>query len=166
MNGRNKAMCYTKDIHSYRKFSRNQSKEGISMSNIETFLQMVKESDNIVFFGGAGVSTESGIPDFRSVDGLYNQKYDYPPETILSHTFYVNHTEEFYRFYRDKMLCLTAKPNTTHYKLAELEKAGKLKAVLTDCIRRPEAKMFWNCTAASTETIAENVERNLTQSTS
>ena len=108
MNGRNKAMCYTKDIHSYRKFSRNQSKEGISMSSIETFLQMVKESDNIVFFGGAGVSTESGIPDFRSVDGLYNQKYDYPPETILSHSFYVNHTEEFYRFYRDKMLCLTA----------------------------------------------------------
>ena len=66
------------------------------MSSIETFLQMVKESDNIVFFGGAGVSTESGIPDFRSVDGLYNQKYDYPPETILSHSFYVNHTEEFY----------------------------------------------------------------------
>ena len=94
------------------------------MSSIETFLQMVKESDNIVFFGGAGVSTESGIPDFRSVDGLYNQKYDYSPETILSHSFYVNHTEEFYRFYRDKMLCLTAKPNTTHYKLAELEKAG------------------------------------------
>ena len=78
MNGRNKAMCYTKDIHSYRKFSRNQIKEGIRMSSIETFLQMVKESDNIVFFGGAGVSTESGIPDFRSVDGLYNQKYDYP----------------------------------------------------------------------------------------
>ena len=99
------------------------------MSSIETFLQMVKESDNIVFFGGAGVSTESGIPDFRSVDGLYNQKYDYPPETILSHSFYVNHTEEFYRFYRDKMLCLTSKPNTTHYKLAELEKAGKLKDV-------------------------------------
>ena len=104
------------------------------MSSIETFLQMVKESDNIVFFGGAGVSTESGIPDFRSVDGLYNQKYDYPPETILSHSFYVNHTEEFYRFYRDKMLCLTAKPNTTHYKLAELEKAGKLKAVVTQNI--------------------------------
>ena len=79
-------------------------------------------------------STESGIPDFRSVDGLYNQKYDYPPETILSHSFYVNHTEEFYRFYRDKMLCLTAKPNTTHYKLAELEKAGKLKAVVTQNI--------------------------------
>lgn len=79
------------------------------MSNIEKFLEMVQESDNIVFFGGAGVSTESGIPDFRSVDGLYNQKYDYPPETILSHTFYMRHTEEFYRFYRDKMLCLDAK---------------------------------------------------------
>ena len=104
------------------------------MSNIDTFLQMVKESDNIVFFGGAGVSTESGIPDFRSVDGLYNQKYDYPPETILSHSFYLRHTEEFYRFYRDKMLCLSAKPNTTHYKLAEMEKTGKLKAVVTQNI--------------------------------
>ena len=104
------------------------------MTNIATFLQMVKESDNIVFFGGAGVSTESGIPDFRSVDGLYNQKYDYPPETILSHSFYLSHTEEFYRFYRDKMLCLTAQPNTTHKKLAELEKAGKLKAIVTQNI--------------------------------
>lgn len=101
---------------------------------IETFLQMVKESDNIVFFGGAGVSTESGIPDFRSVDGLYNQKYDYPPETILSHSFYMRHTEEFYRFYRDKMLCLTAKPNVTHEKLAQLEAAGKVKAVITQNI--------------------------------
>lgn len=76
------------------------------MDAVEQFLQWVKESDNIVFFGGAGVSTESGIPDFRSVDGLYNQKYDFPPETILSHTFYRNNPEEFYRFYRDKMLCL------------------------------------------------------------
>lgn len=100
----------------------------------EKFLQMVKESDNIVFFGGAGVSTESGIPDFRSVDGLYNQKYDYPPETILSHSFYMRNTEEFYRFYRDKMLCLTAEPNITHRKLAELEAAGKLKAVVTQNI--------------------------------
>ncbi|MBO5070100.1 MAG: NAD-dependent protein deacylase [Roseburia sp.] len=104
------------------------------MTNIETFLQMAAESDNIVFFGGAGVSTESGIPDFRSVDGLYNQKYDYPPETILSHSFYIRKTEEFYRFYRDKMLCLDAKPNTTHLKLAELEQAGKLKAVITQNI--------------------------------
>lgn len=98
------------------------------MTNIEQFLQMVKESDNIVFFGGAGVSTESGIPDFRSVDGLYNQKYDYPPETILSHSFYIKYPEEFYRFYRDKMLCLDAEPNITHKKLAELEAAGKSKS--------------------------------------
>ena len=104
------------------------------MTNIEQFLQMVKESDNIVFFGGAGVSTESGIPDFRSVDGLYNQKYDYPPETILSHSFYIEYPEEFYRFYRDKMLCLTAEPNITHKKLAELEAAGKVKAVVTQNI--------------------------------
>lgn len=104
------------------------------MTNIEQFLQMVKESDNIVFFGGAGVSTESGIPDFRSVDGLYNQKYDYPPETILSHSFYIRYPEEFYRFYRDKMLCLDAEPNITHKKLAELEAAGKVKAVVTQNI--------------------------------
>ena len=104
------------------------------MTNIEQFLQMVKESDNIVFFGGAGVSTESGIPDFRSVDGLYNQKYDYPPETILSHSFFERNPEEFYRFYRNKMLCLDAQPNITHFKLAELEKAGKLKGVVTQNI--------------------------------
>lgn len=104
------------------------------MSNIDTFLRMVRESDNIVFFGGAGVSTESGIPDFRSVDGLYNQRYNWPPETILSHSFYIKNTEEFYRFYRDKMLCLTAEPNTTHSKLAELEGAGKVRAVITQNI--------------------------------
>lgn len=104
------------------------------MDNMEQFLQWVKESDNIVFFGGAGVSTESGIPDFRSVDGLYHQQYDYPPETILSHSFYVQKTSEFYRFYRNKMLCLDAKPNTAHLKLAELEAAGKLKAVITQNI--------------------------------
>ena len=102
--------------------------------NIAVFLKWVEESDNIVFFGGAGVSTESGIPDFRSVDGLYNQKYDYPPETILSHSFYRQKPEEFYRFYRDKMLCLDAEPNITHIKLAELEKAGKVKAVVTQNI--------------------------------
>lgn len=102
--------------------------------SVEKFLQMVKESDNIVFFGGAGVSTESGIPDFRSVDGLYNQKYDYPPETILSHSFYMAKTDEFYRFYRDKMLCLDVKPNVTHEKLAQLEAAGKLKAIVTQNI--------------------------------
>lgn len=104
------------------------------MDNMEQFLQWVKESDNIVFFGGAGVSTESGIPDFRSVDGLYHQQYDYPPETILSHSFYVQKTAEFYRFYRNKMLCLDAKPNKAHLKLAELEAAGKLKAVITQNI--------------------------------
>lgn len=104
------------------------------MEAVEQFLEWVKDSDNIVFFGGAGVSTESGIPDFRSVDGLYNQKYDYPPETILSHTFYRNHPGEFYRFYRDKMLCLDAEPNITHLKLAELERAGKLKGIVTQNI--------------------------------
>ena len=104
------------------------------MSDLERFALMIRESNNIVFFGGAGVSTESGIPDFRSVDGLYNQKYKFRPETILSHTFYVNNKDEFYRFYRDKMLCLDAAPNAAHLKLAELERAGKLKAVITQNI--------------------------------
>ncbi len=99
-----------------------------------TLQEIINDSKRIVFFGGAGVSTESGIPDFRSVDGLYNQKYDYPPETILSHTFFMDKTEEFYKFYRDKMLCLTAKPNKAHLKLAELEKAGKLTAIVTQNI--------------------------------
>ena len=108
--------------------------EKTNSENMETFLKWINESDNIVFFGGAGVSTESGIPDFRSVDGLYNQKYDFPPETILSHSFYRKNPEEFYRFYRDKMLCLDAEPNITHIKLAELEKAGKLKGVITQNI--------------------------------
>lgn len=101
---------------------------------IQQFKQMVNESNNIVFFGGAGVSTESGIPDFRSKDGLYNQKYDYPPEEILSHTFFVNHTEAFYKFYKDKMNSLKYEPNITHMKLAELEEKGKLKAVVTQNI--------------------------------
>lgn len=96
--------------------------------------EIIDKHDNIVFFGGAGVSTESGIPDFRSQDGLYHQKYDYPPETILSHTFFMRCPEEFYKFYRDKMLCDTAKPNAAHLKLAELEKCGKLKAVITQNI--------------------------------
>ena len=96
--------------------------------------QYVKESQALVFFGGAGVSTESGIPDFRSVDGLYNQKWAYPPETILSHTFFWAKTEEFYRFYREKMLCLDAKPNPAHLKLAELEAEGKLTGVVTQNI--------------------------------
>ena len=96
--------------------------------------EIVAKYDNIVFFGGAGVSTESGIPDFRSVDGLYNQKYDYPPETILSHTFYVRHTAEFYKFYRDKLIIKGVQPNAAHLKLAELEKAGKVRAVITQNI--------------------------------
>ena len=100
----------------------------------EALQRMVDESSRIVFFGGAGVSTESGIPDFRSTDGLYHQKYDYPPETILSHTFFVRRPEEFFRFYREKMLPLDAKPNKAHLKLAEWEKAGKLLAVVTQNI--------------------------------
>ena len=101
---------------------------------IEKFKTLVNESNNIVFFGGAGVSTESGIPDFRSKDGLYNQKYKYPPEEILSHTFFMNNTEEFFKFYKEKMNSLKYEPNVTHIKLAELEKDGKLKAVVTQNI--------------------------------
>ncbi len=101
---------------------------------MDTLKQWVDESGNIVFFGGAGVSTESGIPDFRSVDGLYHQQYDYPPETILSRTFYRKKTEEFYRFYRAKMLALDAKPNAAHEKLAQWEREGKLRAVVTQNI--------------------------------
>ena len=101
---------------------------------IQIFKQLVDESNNIVFFGGAGVSTESGIPDFRSKDGLYNQQYKYPPEEILSHTFFIYNTDEFYRFYKAKMNSLKYKPNITHLKLAELEKKGKLKAVITQNI--------------------------------
>ena len=104
------------------------------MTPLEQLQQWIKESRNIVFFGGAGVSTESGIPDFRSVDGLYNQRYRQPPETILSHTYFEGHTGDFYRFYRDKMICLDAKPNAAHLKLAELERAGKLRAVVTQNI--------------------------------
>ena len=104
------------------------------MEKIKELQRIIDNSNSIVFFGGAGVSTESGIPDFRSVDGLYNQKYDYPPEQILSHTFFVRNTKEFYRFYKDKMLALDIMPNAAHKKLAELEKAGKLKAVVTQNI--------------------------------
>ena len=103
-------------------------------NSITKLQQMIDESNRIVFFGGAGVSTESGIPDFRSVDGLYHQKFDYPPETILSHSFFISHTAEFYDFYRQKMICLSAKPNAAHYKLAELEAAGKLTAIVTQNI--------------------------------
>lgn len=106
----------------------------MSSSNIETLKTWITESDNIVFFGGAGVSTESGIPDFRSVDGLYHQKFDYPPETILSHSFFYQNTDYFYRFYREKMLPLEYAPNAAHLKLAEWEQTGKLRAVVTQNI--------------------------------
>lgn len=101
---------------------------------IKKLQEIIDESSNIVFFGGAGVSTESNIPDFRSTDGLYNQTYKYPPETIISATFFWHKTEEFYEFYKDRMLYPDAKPNKAHYKLAELEKAGKLLAVVTQNI--------------------------------
>lgn len=104
------------------------------MTQTEQLQKIVSNSNNIVFFGGAGVSTESGIPDFRSVDGLYNRQYQYPPEMMLSHTFYIEHTAEFFDFYRKKLIFPTAKPNNAHYKLAELEKAGKMKAVITQNI--------------------------------
>ena len=101
------------------------------MTELEVLQQYIDDAKSIVFFGGAGVSTESGVPDFRSMDGLYHQKWDYPPETILSHTFFVGQTGEFYRFYKEKMLCLEVQPNAAHKKLAELEAAGKLTAVIT-----------------------------------
>lgn len=105
-----------------------------SEGKIAKLKNIIAESDNIVFFGGAGVSTESGIPDFRSVDGLYNQKYKYAPEVMVSHSFYVSHPEEFFEFYKNKMIALWAKPNAAHIKLAELEQAGKVKAVITQNI--------------------------------
>ena len=104
------------------------------MGEAEKLRQWIKESDNIVFFGGAGVSTESGIPDFRSVDGLYHQQYDYPPETIISHSFYKRNPEEFFRFYKDRMIFREASPNAAHRVLAQLEKQGKLRAVITQNI--------------------------------
>ncbi len=102
--------------------------------NTENLQKIIDDTDNIVFFGGAGVSTESGIPDFRSADGLYNQKYKYPPETMLSRSFFLGHTAEFYEFYREKILYLEAMPGKAHIKLAEMEQAGKLKAVITQNI--------------------------------
>ena len=101
---------------------------------VKVLQKYVDEAENIVFFGGAGVSTESGVPDFRSVDGLYNQKYKFPPEQILSHTFYLANKKEFYRYYFDKLLVSGVKPNKAHYKLAEMEKKGKLNAVITQNI--------------------------------
>lgn len=105
-----------------------------SNAKIAQLNQIISDSDNIVFFGGAGVSTESGIPDFRSVDGLYNQKYQYPPEVMVSHSFYRSHTKEFFDFYKNKMIALDAKPNKAHLKLAQLEETGKVKAVITQNI--------------------------------
>lgn len=104
------------------------------MDSLSTLQKWIRESDNIVFFGGAGVSTESGLKDFRSVDGLYHEKFDYPPEEILSHSFFFAHPAYFYNFYREKMLCPEARPNRAHKALAELEKQGKLKAVITQNI--------------------------------
>ncbi|MBO5239015.1 MAG: NAD-dependent protein deacylase [Lachnospiraceae bacterium] len=104
------------------------------MNEIEKLREVVQESNNVVFFGGAGVSTESGIPDFRSVDGLYNQKYKYPPEQIISHTYYRHYPEEFFEFYKDKMIFTDAKPNTAHIRLAQLEQEGHVKAVITQNI--------------------------------
>ena len=106
----------------------------VDEEKVKLLKEYVQECGSIVFFGGAGVSTESGIPDFRSTDGLYPQEWRYPPETILSHSFFVSHTEEFFRFYRKKMLCLDAEPNAAHRKLAQLEQQGKLSAVVTQNI--------------------------------
>ena len=104
------------------------------MDKIDELIKMIKESKRIVFFGGAGVSTESGLKDFRSKDGLYNEKYDYPPEEILSHTFFINNTSEFYKFYKDKLNSLNYKPNITHKVLKKMEDSGKLTAVITQNI--------------------------------
>jgi len=128
------------------------------MNQIQQLQAMIDQSSSIVFFGGAGVSTESGIPDFRSVDGLYNQQYDYPPEEILSHRFFLNHTKEFYTFYRKKiLLCdhpFMPQPNAAHYKLAQLEQAGRLRAVVTQNIDGPAANMCWSCTVRWSGTTA------------
>ena len=135
-------------------------KEAVMDEKIQRLKEIIDGSDNIVFFGGAGVSTESGVPDFRSVDGLYNQEYDYPPETILSHTFYRRNPEEFYRFYHNKMLFPDAKPNAAHKALAKLEKKGKLKAVVTQNIDGLHQ-------AAGSETVYElhgSVHRNYCES--
>lgn len=129
------------------------------MTRIEELQKIIDESQNIVFFGGAGVSTESGIPDFRSQDGLYNQKYKYPPERIVSHSFFRAKTEEFYEFYKDKMIFPEAKPNAAHLKLAELEKAGKLSAVITQNIdglhQMAGSKNVLNCTEHPPQLLSE-----------
>lgn len=125
------SIAFIQKALSERKDWKNMS---IVQEQIAELKEIIEGSDNIVFFGGAGVSTESGIPDFRSVDGLYNQQYDYPPETILSHSFYLRKPEEFYRFYRNKMLITDANPNAAHRRLAQLELEGKVRAVITQNI--------------------------------
>ena len=120
--------------------------------------ELIDTHQNIVFFGGAGVSTESGIPDFRSVDGLYNEIYDYPPETIISHSFFVKNPKEFFRFYKNKMIYPNAAPNVTHKALAYLEQQGKVKAVVTQNIdglhQMAGSTAFMSCTVPCTEIIA------------
>ena len=137
-------------------------------SAIETLKTWITESDNIVFFGGAGVSTESGIPDFRSTDGLYHQKFDYPPETILSHTFFYQHPEYFFKFYREKMLPLDYQPNEAHKKLAALEQAGKLRAIVTQNIDGLHQKAGSKCvyelhgsTATTVKNAANSIRRSI-----
>lgn len=126
-------LCMTikETYNEHRQFEQPEARD---MDKIKKLQRMIEESCRIVFFGGAGVSTESGIPDFRSMNGLYSQQYKYPPETILSHTFFVRHTEEFFRFYKNKLLYLNALPNAAHKKLAQLERTGKLLAVVTQNI--------------------------------
>ena len=122
---------YERHMKKWRDITREDAEVGIMDDSITRLKEAINSSDNIVFFGGAGVSTESGIPDFRSADGVYNMKYKYPPEMILSHTFFLDHTEEFYEFYKAKLLHPDATPNRAHYALAELERQGRLKAVIT-----------------------------------
>ena len=134
---------------------------------IEKLQEIIDDSENIVFFGGAGVSTESNIPDFRSEDGLYQQKYKYSPEQIVSHTFFMRNTEGFYEFYKEKMMFLDAKPNAAHKKLAELEQAGKLKAIITqnmtDFIRQQEVRRYMRSMEAFIAITVKNAENSTMQ---
>ena len=127
----------------------------------DELVKLIKESNNIVFFGGAGVSTESHIPDFRSEDGLYKAKtkYGYSPETLISHSFFQRHTDKFYEYYKENLIYLDAKPNDAHYALAKLEEMGKLKVVVTQniCTKWPVAKMYMNFTEVCSETTVQNV---------
>lgn len=142
----------------------------MNSSDLETLRTWITESSNIVFFGGAGVSTESGIPDFRSVDGLYHQKFDYPPETILSHHFFYAHTDYFYRFYREKLLAPDVEPNAAHKTLARWEREGKLRAVVTQNIdglhQKAGAGMSLSCTARRCAITASRAENSTMRTTS